>query len=370
MPYQVAHETTKHDEVKDEHLYSASANEIDKKKLELKNLPQHFEYAYLHGDKSFPVIVSSKLSKKEKMSLLKVLEKYAKFDFSDDCKKAFNILKEKLTTAPIIISPDWNVPFELMCDASDFVVGVVLGQQIDGKFKPIYYASKTLNNVQEHYTTIEKQLLAVFFSFDKFCQYLVLSKIVVYTDHSNLKYLFSKQDAKPRLIRWVLLLQGFDIEIKDKKGAENLVVDYLSRLENPDLETFTKEEITVEFPDEHLMILKAELVNNEPWYVDYVNYIVGKIVPPNWTPEKRRRFFSQVKNYFWDEPYAFNLCSDNVMRRCVTGNEIHEILAHYHSGLTGVHHSASITGRKVYESGFYWPSIFKDAKDYVMRCDA
>ncbi|GJY34140.1 reverse transcriptase domain-containing protein [Tanacetum coccineum] len=82
------------------------------------------------------------------------LMKDAKFDFSDDCKKAFNILKEKLTTAPIIISPDWNVPFELMCDASDFVVGVVLGQQIDGKFKPIYYASKTLNNVQEHYTTI------------------------------------------------------------------------------------------------------------------------------------------------------------------------------------------------------------------------
>ncbi|GJR40338.1 reverse transcriptase domain-containing protein [Tanacetum coccineum] len=98
-------------------------------------------------------------------------------------------------------------------------------------------------------------------------------------------------------------------------GAENLAADHLSRLENPDLGTFTEEEITDEFPDEHLMILKAELNNDEPWYADYVNYIVGKIVPPNWTPEKRRRFFSQVKNYFWDEPYAFKLCSDNVMRR-------------------------------------------------------
>ncbi|GKC04761.1 putative nucleotidyltransferase, ribonuclease H, partial [Tanacetum coccineum] len=268
--------------------------------------------------------------------------KDAKIDFSDDCKKAFNILKEKLTIAPIIISPDWNVPFELMCDASDFVVGAVLGQRINGKFKPIYYASKTLNNAQEHYTTTEKELLVVVFSFDKFRQYLILSKTVVYTDHSALKYLFSKEDAKPRLIR----------------------------LENPDLGTFTEEEITDEFPDEHLMILKAELNNDEPWYADYVNYIVGKIVPPNWTPEKRRRFFSQVKNYFWDEPYAFKLCSDNVMRRCVAGNEILEILAHCHSGPTGGHHSASITGRKVYESGFYWPSIFKDAKDYVMRCDA
>ncbi|GJU87208.1 putative nucleotidyltransferase, ribonuclease H [Tanacetum coccineum] len=277
--------------------------------------------------------------------MTQLLMKDAKFDFSDDCKKAFNILKEKLTTAPIIISPDWNVPFKLMCDASDFVVGAVLGSRIDGKFKPIYYASKTLNNSQEHYTTTEKELLVVVFSFDKFRQYLVLSKTVVYTDQSALKYLFSKQDAKPRLIRWVLLLQGFDIEIKDKKGAENLAADHLSRLENPDLGTFTEEEITDEFLDEHLMILKAELNSDQPCFVDYVNYIVGKIVPPNWTPEKRR-FFSQVKNYFWDEPYTFKFCSDNVMR------------------------SASITGRKVYESGLYWPNIFKDAKDYVMRCDA
>ncbi|GJT43044.1 putative nucleotidyltransferase, ribonuclease H [Tanacetum coccineum] len=296
--------------------------------------------------------------------------KDAKFDFSDDCKKAFNILKEKLTTAPIIISPNWNVPFELMCDASDLAVGVVLGQQIDGKLKPIYYASKTLNNAQEHYTTTKKELLAVVFSFDKFHQYLILSKTVVYTDHYVLKYLFSKEDAKPRLIRWVLLLQGFNIEIKDKKGAENLAADHLSRLENPELGTFTKEEITDEFLDEHLMILKSEINNDEPWYADYVNYIVGKIIPPNWIPKKRRRFFSQVRNYFWDEPYAFKLYSDNVMRRCVVGNEILGILGHCLSGPTGGHHSALITGTKVYEYGFYWPRTFKDAKDYVMRCDA
>ncbi|GKG40581.1 hypothetical protein Tco_0467358, partial [Tanacetum coccineum] len=106
-----------------------------------------------------------------------------------------------------------------------------------------------------------------------------------------------------------------------------------------------KEEITDEFPDKHLMILKAEVNNDEPWYADYVNYIVGKIVPPKWTPEKRRRFFSQVKNYFWDKPYAFRLCPGNVMRRCVAGSEILKI--------TRGHHSASVTGRKVHESGFF-----------------
>ncbi|GJX10296.1 putative nucleotidyltransferase, ribonuclease H [Tanacetum coccineum] len=129
--------------------------------------------------------------------MTQLLMKDAKFNFSKDCKKAFNKLKERLTTAPIIISPDWNLPFELMCDASDFAVGAVLGQRIEGKFKPIYYASKTLNDAQAHYTTTEKELLAVVFSFDKLCPYLILSKTIVYTDHSALKYLFSKQDTKP-----------------------------------------------------------------------------------------------------------------------------------------------------------------------------
>nr|GEV15246.1 reverse transcriptase domain-containing protein [Tanacetum cinerariifolium] len=103
---------------------------------------------------------------------------------------------------------------------SDFAVEAILGQRIYGNFKPIYYASKTLNNSQEHYTTTENELFVVVFSFDKFRPYLILSKTVVYTDHSALKYLFSKQDAKSRLIRWALILQGFDIEIKDKKGQK------------------------------------------------------------------------------------------------------------------------------------------------------
>nr|GEZ03577.1 reverse transcriptase domain-containing protein [Tanacetum cinerariifolium] len=159
----------------------------------------------------------------------------------------------------------------------------------------------------------------------------------------------SKQDAKPRLIRWVLLLQGSDIEIRDEKRAENLDADHLSRLENPNIGILT--EIADKFPDEHLMVLKTTPDNDEPWYADYVNYIV-------------------VKYYFWDEPYAFRLCPHNIMRRCDTGNKISDILAHCHSGPTGGHHSDSITKRKVYESGFFWPNIFRDAKDYVEKCDA
>ncbi|GJW04493.1 reverse transcriptase domain-containing protein [Tanacetum coccineum] len=144
----------------------------------------------------------------------------SKFIFSNECMQAFNVLKDKLTTAPVIVAPDWYLDFELIYDASDYVVGLVLGQRIHKKFRPIYYASKTMNDAQELYITTEKELLVVLYAFDKFRSYLIMSKTVVYTDQSALKYLFCKQDAKSRLIRWVLLLQEFTIEIKDKKGLK------------------------------------------------------------------------------------------------------------------------------------------------------
>ena len=161
--------------------------------------------------------------------MTQLLMKDAPFDFSQECKEAFELLKKELTQAPIMITPNWELPFEIMCDASDFAVGAVLGQRRDKLFQPIYYASKTMNPAQENYSTTEKELLAVVFAFDTFRQYLVLSKTVVFTYHSALRYLFAKQDAKPRLIRWILLLQEFDVEIRDKRGQKTwLQIIYLA----------------------------------------------------------------------------------------------------------------------------------------------
>jgi hypothetical protein len=155
--------------------------------------------------------------------LTSLLAKDAPFIFSDECHESFQILKKALISAPIIQPPDWNIPFEIMCDASDFAVGAVLGQTKDKKHNAISYASKTLSGPQLNYTTTEKEMLAVVFSIDKFRSYLVGAKVIIYTDHAALKYLLTKKDAKPRLIRWILLLQEFDIEIRDKKGVENSV---------------------------------------------------------------------------------------------------------------------------------------------------
>nr|GEV25708.1 hypothetical protein [Tanacetum cinerariifolium] len=160
--------------------------------------------------------------------MTQLLEKNSPFIFLNDCIKAFRTLKEKLTKAPILIAPNWDQPFELMCDASDFAVRDVLGQRVEKHFRLIHYASKTMTQAETNYTTIEKEMLAVVYAFEKFCSYLIINKSIVYTNHSALKYLFAKKDAKARLLRWILLIQEFDFKVIDTKGAENYAADHLS----------------------------------------------------------------------------------------------------------------------------------------------
>uniref|UniRef100_Q53JA0 Retrotransposon protein, putative, Ty3-gypsy subclass n=3 Tax=Oryza sativa subsp. japonica TaxID=39947 RepID=Q53JA0_ORYSJ len=190
------------------------------------------------------------------------------FDFDDECMKSFKILKESLTSAPIIQPPDWSLPFEIMCDASDFAVGAVLGQTKDRKHHVIAYASKTLTGAQVNYATTEKELLAIVFAIDKFKSYLLGAKVIVYTDHPALKYLLCKKDAKPRLIRWILLLQEFDIEIKDKKGVENSVADHLSHMQVTSIQ-----ELPINDYLQDDMLLKV--TDSDPWYATIVNIMVG-----------------------------------------------------------------------------------------------
>nr|GEV08269.1 hypothetical protein [Tanacetum cinerariifolium] len=175
-----------------------------------------------------------------------LLEKETPFVFSKECVDAFNTLNKKLTEAPILVVPDWNLPFELMCDASDFAIGA---------------------------------------------PYLVLSKSIVYTDHSALKYSLNKQDAKPRLLRWVLLLQEFDIIILDKKESENLAADHLSRLENPHKDVLENKDINENILLENLGSLSCD---NTSWFADIANFHARNFIKKGLTSQQKKKFFKDL----------------------------------------------------------------------------
>ncbi|GJV76715.1 reverse transcriptase domain-containing protein [Tanacetum coccineum] len=257
-----------------------------------------------------------------------LLEKNTPFIFSEDCILAFQTLKKKLTEAPILIAPNWDQPFEIMCDASDYAIGAVLGQRIEKHFRPIHYASKTMTE-------------AVVYAFKKFRSYLIMNKSVVYTDHSALKYLFNKKDAKARLLRWVLLLQEFDFKVIDTKGAENYAADHLSHLENPYENVFDPKEINETFPLETLNTVTSHDNQSTPWFADIANYHARNFLIKGMSTQQKRKFFKDVKHYFWDDPYLFHTCADQIIRRCVFGQEALEILKACHEGPTGGHHNAN-----------------------------
>nr|GEW78199.1 reverse transcriptase domain-containing protein [Tanacetum cinerariifolium] len=195
--------------------------------------------------------------------------------------KIHNVVKkevEKLLDAGLIYPiSDRPWPFELMCDASDFAVGAVLGHRIEKYFRPIHYTSKTMTQADTNYTKTEKEMLAIVYAFEKFRSYLIMNKSVVYTDHSALKYLFSKKDAKARLLRWILLLQEFDFKVIDTKGAENYAADHLLRLENPYENVFDQKEINETFPLETLNKV-AHHDQSTSWFADFANYQARKFI--------------------------------------------------------------------------------------------
>ncbi|RDX92983.1 Retrovirus-related Pol polyprotein, partial [Mucuna pruriens] len=251
------------------HRVSNRGIEVDKAKIDIiTSLPNPTSVREVHsflGHASFYRRFIKNFSKLA-LPLSKLLQKDVEFNFNQPCIEAFQQLKNRLTSAPILQAPNWDLPFELMCDASNSALGAVLGQRagVGQLVHVIAYASRTMDPAQQNYTKTEKELLAIVFALDKFRSYLLGSKIVVFSDRTTLRYLLKKPDAKLRLIRWMLLLQEFDLEIRDKKGVENSVADHLSRIERES----EPMPIRDEFPDEQLLHIKTAA----PWFADICNY--------------------------------------------------------------------------------------------------
>ncbi|GKE50359.1 reverse transcriptase domain-containing protein [Tanacetum coccineum] len=220
--------------------------------------------------------------------------------------------KKKLTEAPILIAPDWDLPFELMCDASDFAIGAVFGQRHEKHFRPIHYASKTMNEAELHYTTTKKEVLAVV------------------RDCSGGFSLF----------------QEFTFKVIDTKGAENLAADHLSRLENPYKNVLDPKEVNETFPLETLNMVTFHGDSSTLWFADYANYHARNFIVKGMSSQQKNKFFKDVKHYFWDDPYLFKICVDQVIQRCVSGQEDVDILTACHSGPIGGHYGANYTAKK------------------------
>ena len=180
----------------------------------------------------------------------------------------------------------------------------------------MYYARKTFNEAQENYSTTEKEMLAIVFACEKFRPYILGSHVVIHTYHASIKYLMAKKEAKPRLIRWVLLLQEFDVEIKDKKGSVNVIVDHLSRVEKTTVQEKGRE-IAEIFQDEQLFQLSLQ----SPWYADIVNFLACGIMPQEFSYQQRKKFRIDSRYYIWDDPLLFKRGADLIIRICVPEGE-------------------------------------------------
>nr|GEZ21947.1 reverse transcriptase domain-containing protein [Tanacetum cinerariifolium] len=175
-----------------------------------------------------------------------------------------------------------------------------------------------MNQAEANYTTTKKEMLAVVYAFEKFRSYLIMNKSIIYIDHSALKYLFAKKDAKARLLRWILLLQEFDFKVIDTRGAENYAADHLSRLKNPYENIFYPKEINETFPLESLNKV-AHQDSSTPWIADLANYHAGNFIIKGMMSQQKQKFFKDARHYFWDDHYLFRTYADQIIRRCVVG---------------------------------------------------
>nr|GEY22352.1 reverse transcriptase domain-containing protein [Tanacetum cinerariifolium] len=273
--------------------------------VELKDLPPHLEYAFLEGDDKLPVIIAKDLKDEEKAALIKVIKSHK----SAIAWKLSDIkgVDQEFCTHKILMEDDYEPTVQ-------------------------------------HQRRVNPKIHAV------------IKKEVEKLLDAGLIYPISDSP-------WNSILT-----FKTKKGEENMAADHLSRLENPHQDEFENKEITETFPLKTLGSI-ALRSDSTPWVADFTNYHAGNFIVKGMLSQKKNKFFKDVKHYFWDDPFLFKICSDQVIRRCVSSQEAFDILKACHSGPTKGHYGANYTAKKVFDAGFFWPTIYKDAHDFVTRCD-
>nr|GEU76984.1 DNA-directed DNA polymerase [Tanacetum cinerariifolium] len=323
--------------------------------LELKDLPSRLEYAFLEGIDKLPVIISKELKDEEKVALLKVLKSHKR---AIACKISdIKGVDPSFCTHKILMEDDYKpaVQHQRRVNTKIHEGSMTVVENKDNDLIPTRYFQIPIDPKDQEKTT---------FTFP-------------YGTFAYRYKPFGLCNAPGTFQRFMMAIfhdmieETMEVFMDDfLKGAKNLTADHLSRLENPHEGDIEKKEINETFPLETLGIISSHNDSSTPWFADIVNYHAGNFVVKGMSSQQKKKFFKDVKYYFWDDPYFFKICADQMIRRCVYGQEAIDILMACHNGPTGGHHGANYTAKKVFDTGFFWPTIYRDAHDLVTRCDA
>nr|GEU64592.1 reverse transcriptase domain-containing protein [Tanacetum cinerariifolium] len=341
-------------------------------KLNLKELPSHLEYAFLEGTDNPWVSPVHCVAKKSGMTVVEnkdnelILTRY--FQISIDPQDQ----KKTTFTCPYGTFTYRRMPFGLFNAPSMFqrYMMTIFNDMIE----------KTMEVFMDDFSVFGDSFSSCLSHLDKMLQSrcsLEATKDKTFSantlceqDYDGCSSTLHYDGKRVTSRSWILLLQEFDVIIHDKKGVKNLAADHLSRLENPHQDELEKKEIIEIFPLETLCMLAFRGNSSTPWFTDIANYHAGNFIVKGMSSQQAKKFFKDVKHYFWDDLYLFKICADQVIRRCVHGQEAVDILKACHNGPTIGHHGANLTVKKVFDFGFYWPTIYRDAHNLVTRCDA
>nr|GEX36518.1 reverse transcriptase domain-containing protein [Tanacetum cinerariifolium] len=327
----------------------------------------------LKGNDKLPIIIAKDLKDEEKTALIKVLKshKQALAWQLSDIKVTFKFP----STPKIKKRPHSRVLIERLPTVAFLSTYVMHPESfetclsyLDKVLKRCEDTNLCLNWEKSHFMIKEGIVLGHKISkngikVDK-AKVDVMAKLPHPTTIKGVRSFLGHQDTKPRLLRWVPLLQEFDIIIHDKKGPENLATDHLSRLENPHQSVLDKKEINETFPVETLNMVSFRGESSTLWFADFANYHAGNFVVKGISSQQKNKFFKHVKHYFWDDPFLFKVCVNQVIRRCVHGQEAFDILKACHNGPTGGHHSSNYTAKKAID--FMGPFPSSQGNKYIL----
>nr|GEW60679.1 reverse transcriptase domain-containing protein [Tanacetum cinerariifolium]GEW78315.1 reverse transcriptase domain-containing protein [Tanacetum cinerariifolium] len=349
--------------------------------LELKDLPSHLEYAFLEGTDKLPVIISKELKDEEKSALLKVLKSHKRaiaWKISD-----IKGIDPCFCTHKILMEDDFKPTVQHQRRVNLKIHEVIKKEVIKLLDAGLIYPISDSPWVSPVHCVPKKGGVTVIENEDN---ELILTRLVTagnefycflngFSGYFNIPIDSQDQEKPPLLVLMERLPTDVYLSVYVMlrarfKGAENLAVEHLFRLENPHQDKLQKKEITETFPLETLGIIAFRGDFSTPWFADIANYHAGKFIMKWMSSQQKKKFFKEVNHYFLDDPYLFRICADQVIRRCVHGQEVVDILMAFHNGPTGGNYGANYTTKIVFDSGFYWPTIYQNAHDLVTRSDA